>query len=68
MDCEGTGEVPLASTGATSRNWERWPITVSRPDGDLRAGRERFGEHELRRSAWSSRPSDKARHPASGKS
>ena len=52
MDRQGTCEVPLASTGATSRNWERRPINCSRPDGDLRAGRERFGEHERRRSAW----------------
>src|SRR5208282_2253408 len=43
-DRQGTCEVPLASMGATSRNWERRPINCSRPDGDLRAGRERFGE------------------------
>ena len=46
MDRQGTCEIPLASTGATSRNRERRPINCSRPDGVLRARRERFGEHE----------------------
>ena len=52
MDRQGTCEIPLASTGATSRNAEHRLIKCSRPGGDLRVRRERFGGHEQGRSAW----------------
>ena len=45
-DRQGTCEIPLAPTDATSRNAERRLIKCSRPGGDLTARRERLGEHE----------------------
>jgi len=45
-DRQGTCEIPLASTGATSRNAERRLTNCSRPGGDLSVRRERLGEHE----------------------
>ena len=68
-DRQGTCEIPLASTGATSRNAERRLIKCSRPGGDLPARRERLGEHERGRSAWVPRPNTiRERECAGGKS
>lgn len=56
MDRQGTCEIPLTPTGEVRRNRDRRLTTVPGSVSVLHARRERFGEHEHRRSMWGLQP------------